>query len=79
MRKILPYRIGKKVGVFAFNMNKNQDELKEGKIVARRWHHTLMGDNRIGVDAEYVVRFEDGECAIARTDELWTKWGKQDD
>ena len=75
MRKILPYRIGKKVGVFQFNMNKNQDELMEGRIVARRWHHTLMGNNHTGIQAEYVIRFKNGEYGTARQDEIWTKWG----
>ena len=79
MRKILPYRIGKRVGVFRFNMNKNQDELTEGRIVARRWHHTLMGDNHIGVQAEYVVRFKNGEYGTARQEEIWTKWGHGED
>lgn len=74
-----PYRIGKKVGVFRFNVEKNVDELAEGKIVARRWHRTLRGDNSVGIDAEYVIKYKDGGYERARHDECWTKWGHEKD
>lgn len=78
MRK-KPYRIGKNVGVFSFNLEKNTDELREGRIVARRWWKTLRGDNRVGLDAKYVVEYEDGTHEVVAQDQIWTKWGHGED
>lgn len=74
-----PYRIGKKVGVFSFNREKNIDELKEGRIVARRWWRTLRADNRVGLEAKYVVEYSDGTHEAVNHDEIWTKWGHGED
>lgn len=74
-----PYRIGKKVGVFSFNAEKNTDELKEGRIVARKWWRTYVGRDQVGLEAKYVVRYEDGTLEVVKHDELWTRWGHEGD
>lgn len=65
---IRPYRIGKKVGIFTFDLNRNKDVVTEGVIVARKWDCAEMGNNYL-----YVVKTKD-RYVIARQNEIWTKW-----
>ena len=65
---IRPYRIGKKVGIFTFDLNRNKDVVTEGVIVARKWDYAEMGNNYL-----YVVKTKD-KYVIARQNEIWTKW-----
>ncbi len=64
---IRPYKIGKKVGVFTFDLNRNKDIITEGVIVARKRDCAEMGNNYL-----YVVKTKD-TYFIARQNEIWIK------
>lgn len=62
-------KIGRRVAVMGFNIDKNCDEFKTGKIVATR-------PRAAGAYWEllYAVRFDDGKIRLFREDEIYTKW-----
>lgn len=60
-----PYRINKKVGLFNFDVNKNEDTIAGGRIIGRKW---------VGYTYEYAVRLDSGRVRVCKHDELWTKW-----
>lgn len=62
-------RVGDEVGVIWFNLNKNQDEIKVGKIVATKYGD--YADSKL-----YLVRV-DGEVRIYKPYEIWTEWGEE--
>lgn len=69
----LLYRVGKKVGVFRFNPQTNEDVLESGRIVARK---LLLADyvkGRFEFVAKYAVRLSNGHVIICKHDEIWTK------
>lgn len=65
-------KIGRRVAVIAFSINKNRDEIKIGKIVAIK---TQMLD--IEIARPYAVRFDDGRIDLFRAEEIFTKWGEE--
>lgn len=62
-------KIGRRVAVMRFNVSKNCDELKTGKIVATR--PRVKGAYW---ELLYAVRFDDGKIRLFREDQLFTKW-----
>ena len=72
------YKVGKKVGVFRFNPQTNEDEIESGRIVARRlvYEERVLGE--YSFRAIYDVRLSDGRVIKCEQDELWTKvWRKE--
>lgn len=65
-------KIGRRVAVIAFNVNKNRDEIKIGKIVAIK---TQMLD--IEIARPYAVRFDDGKIDLFKAEEICTEWGEE--
>lgn len=65
-------KIGRRVAVIAFSINKSRDEIKIGKIVAIK---TQMLD--IEIARPYAVRFDDGRIDLFRAEEIFTKWGEE--
>lgn len=65
-------KIGRRVAVIAFSINKNRDVIKIGKIVAIK---TQMLD--IEIARPYAVRFDDGRIDLFRAEEIFTKWGEE--
>lgn len=65
-------KIGRRVAVIAFNINKCRDEIKTGKIVA-------IKSQMIGVERArpYAVRFDDGKIDLFKAEEICTKWGEE--
>lgn len=75
----LAYRIGKRVGVFYFDMKKNRTRLRVGRIVARRWWYSIpFKDRGEALRAKYAVRFSDGEVQTYDHEQLWTKFIKEE-
>lgn len=65
-------KIGRRVAVMRFNVSKNCDELKTGKIVATR--------PRVGGaywELLYAIRFDDEKIRLFREDEIYTKWEEE--
>lgn len=72
------YRVGKKVGVFRFDSQTNEDKIESGRIVARRLLHEDLALGRHSIRAIYAVRLSDGRVIKCEHDELWTKvWRKE--
>lgn len=71
-RKLL-YRVGKKVGVFRFDPQTNQDLIETGRIVARRltFEDCIQGNHSF--KAIYAVRLSNGRVIKREHEELWTK------
>ena len=68
------YKVGKKVGVFRFDPQTNEDKIESGRIVARRLVHI----NDFLYKAVYAVRLSDERVIKCEHDELWTKvWRKE--
>lgn len=65
-------KIGRRVAVITFNVNKNRDEIKTGKIVAIK---TQMLD--IDIARPYAVRFDDGKIDLFKAEEICTEWGEE--
>lgn len=62
-------RVGDKVGVVWVNLDKNQDEIKVGKIIATRYDDCT--DLKL-----YLVRV-DGKVKIYKPYEIWTGWREE--
>ena len=60
-------RIGKRVGTLAFNMNKNEDELKIGTIVAKS----------ISKPRRWLVSYEEGDMRFVNEDCIFLKYNKK--
>lgn len=72
------YKVGKKVGVFRFDPQTNEDKIESGRIVARRlvYEERILGE--YSFKAIYAVRLSDGRVIKCEHDELWTKvWRKE--
>lgn len=69
----LVYRVGKKVGVFRFNPQTNEDVLERGRIVARRLAFEDYSQGKFEFEAKYAVRLSSGRVIICKHDEIWTK------
>lgn len=65
-------KIGRRVAVKRFNLDKNRTEFESGKIVATR--PRVEGAYW---ELLYAVRFDDGELKEFREDELFTEWEEE--
>jgi len=73
------YKVGKKVGVFRFNAQTNEDKIESGRIVARRLVYEDYHLGGYSFKAIYAVRLSDGRVIKCEHDELWTKvWRKEE-
>lgn len=72
----LLYRVGKKVGVFRFNPQTNEDILERGRIVARRLELEDYLKGKYSFEAKYAVRLSSGRVIICGHNEIWTKCWK---
>lgn len=73
------YKVGKKVGVFRFDPQTNEDKIESGRIVARRlvYEERILGEHSF-FKAIYAVRLSDGRVIKCEHDELWIKvWRKE--
>ena len=75
----LLYRVGKKVGVFRFNLQTNEDVLERGRIVARRLVSEDYSQGKFEFVAKYAVRLSSGRVIICEHNEIWTKVWKGED
>lgn len=66
-------KIGRKVAVIRFNVSKNCDELKTGKIVSTR--PRVEGAYW---ELLYAIRFDDGTIRLFRENEIFTEWGEDE-
>lgn len=65
-------KIGRRVAVMRFNLDKNCDELKVGRIVATR--PRVEGAYW---ELLYAVRFDDEKIKLFREDQLFTEWEEE--
>ena len=65
-------KIGRRVAVMRYNLDKNCDEFKTGKIVATR-----PREEGAYWELLYAVRFDDGKIRLFRKDEIYTEWGEE--
>lgn len=72
------YKVGKKVGVFRFDPQSNEDKIEYGRIVARRLVYEEKVHGNYFYKPIYAVRLSDGRVIKCEHDELWTKvWRKE--
>lgn len=58
------YKVGKKVGVFRFNVQTNEDKKESGRIVARRLVYEERVLGKYSFKAIYAVRLSDGRAVL---------------
>lgn len=75
----LLYRVGKKVGVFSFNPQTNEDVLDHGRIVARRLVFEDYIQGKYEFVAKYAVRLSNGRIIVCEHNEIWTSILKEED
>lgn len=65
-------KLGRRVAVIAFDLKRNRDDFRIGKIIAIK---TQM----IGVERArpYAVRFDDGNIDLFRAEDIYTEWGEE--
>lgn len=71
------YKIGKKVGVIRFDVNKNKSYVDYGEILARRFDDSEWINGKLLFKAKYAVGFKDGRIEEYEREQLWTKLPKE--